>query len=116
MECWRLLIDAANPKPTDQFPGWPKTMRIPITMAGTDRTSAEHRDHGDEEPGHSGQGLRGETGLCPAIRSNSYRPPVFDKEATYEVRVGEPDRELWKTLKPLKADKQGSPSSRIVKF
>ena len=49
------------------------------------------------------------------IRSNSYRPPVFDKEETYEVRVGEPDRELWKTL-PLKADKQGSPSSRIVKF
>ena len=26
MECWRLLIDAANPKPTDQFPGWPKTI------------------------------------------------------------------------------------------
>ena len=50
------------------------------------------------------------------IRSNSYRPPVFDKEATYEVRVGEPDRELWKTLKPLKAEKPGSPSSLIVKF
>ena len=27
MECWRLLIDAANPKPADQFPGWPKTIR-----------------------------------------------------------------------------------------
>ena len=24
MECWRLLIDAANPKPTDQFPVGPR--------------------------------------------------------------------------------------------
>ena len=28
MECWRLLIDAANPKPGDQFPGWPKTITM----------------------------------------------------------------------------------------
>ena len=28
MECWRLLIDAAHPKPGDQFPGWPKTIAV----------------------------------------------------------------------------------------
>ena len=28
MECWRLLIDAANPQPGDQFPGWPKTISV----------------------------------------------------------------------------------------
>ena len=47
----------------------PRPYVIPITMAGTGRTSAEHRDHGDEEPGHSGQGLRGK--LVYALRSGA---------------------------------------------
>ena len=106
MECWRLLIDAANPKPTDQFPGWPKTIRYTITTAGTNRSSAEHRDHGMKNPVIQVKDSEGKLVYALRIRSNSYRPPVFDKEATYEVRVGEPDRELWKTLKPLKAENQ----------
>ena len=28
MECWRLLFDANDPKPEDQFPGWPKTINV----------------------------------------------------------------------------------------
>ena len=27
MECWRYDTDAAHPKPGDQFPGWPMTIR-----------------------------------------------------------------------------------------
>ena len=117
MECWRLLIDAANPKPTDQFPGWPKTMRY------TDNYGREPVAHlpnieitGMKNPVIQVKDSEGKLVYALRIRSNSYRPPVFDKEATYEVRVGEPDRELWKTLKPLKAEKPGRPSSRIVKF
>ena len=117
MECWRLLIDAANPKPTDQFPGWPKTIRY------TDNYGREPVAHlpnieitGMKNPVIQVKDSEGKLVYALRIRSNSYRPPVFDKEATYEVRVGEPDRELWKTLKPLKAEKPGRPSSRIVKF
>lgn len=117
MECWRLLIDAANPKPTDQFPGWPKTIRY------TDNYGREPVAHlpnieitGMKNPVIQVKDSEGKLVYALRIRSNSYRPPVFDKEETYEVRVGEPDRELWKTLKLLKAEKPGSPSSRIVKF
>jgi len=28
IECYRLQIDASNVKPTDQFPGWPKTINM----------------------------------------------------------------------------------------
>jgi hypothetical protein len=28
VECWRLLFDAANTKPADQFPGWPRTVSM----------------------------------------------------------------------------------------
>ena len=117
MECWRLLIDAANPKSTDQFPGWPKTIRY------TDNYGREPVAHlpnieitGMKNPVIQVKDSEGKLVYALRIRSNSYRPPVFDKEATYEVRVGEPDRELWKTLKPLKAEKPGRPSSLIVKF
>lgn len=28
MECWRLLVDVAHPKKGDQFPGWPRTIKM----------------------------------------------------------------------------------------
>ena len=118
MECWRLLIDAANPKPADQFPGWPKTIRYTDNYG---RKPAAHlpliKVQGLEHPVLQVKNAKtGELVYALRIRGSSYRPPVFDQEESYEVRVGEPDRELWKTLKSLKAENSDSPSSRIVKF
>jgi alkaline phosphatase D len=118
MECHRLLIDAANPKPGDQFPGWPKTIRH------TDNYGRKPVAH---LPEIKVEGLKtpvvqvkvsktGELVYALRLRGNSFRPPVFDKGATYEVRVGEPDRGLWKTLKSLKGESTDSQSTRTVKF
>jgi alkaline phosphatase D len=114
MECWRLLIDAANPKPDDQFPGWPKTIRY------TDNYGREPVEHlptikvtGMKNPVIQIKDSKGELVYALRIHGHSFRPPVFDKGETYEVRVGEPDRGLWKTLK---AESSGSPSSRTIKF
>lgn len=118
MECWRLLIDAANPKPADQFPGWPKTIRYTDNYG---RKPAAHlptiKVQGLENPVVQVKNAKtGELVYALRIRGNSFRPPVFEKEETYEVRVGEPDRELWKTLKSLKGESGDSPSTRTVKF
>jgi alkaline phosphatase D len=114
MECHRLLIDAANPKPGDQFPGWPKTIRY------TDNYGREPVEHlptikvtGMKNPVIQIKDSKGELVYALRIHGNSFRPPVFDKGETYEVRVGEPDRGLWKTLK---GESSVSPSSRTIKF
>ena len=75
-------------------------------MAGTGCTSAEHRDHGDEEPGVQVKDSEGKLVYALWHQSNSYRPPVFDKEATYEVRLANRTANFGKP-KALKAEKQG---------
>ena len=118
MECHRLLIDASNLQPGDQFPGWPKTIRY------TDNYGRKPVVH---LPMIKVEGLKnpvvqvkiaktGELVYALRIRGNSFRPPVFEKEETYEVRVGEPDLDAWKILKLLKGESAGSQSSRTVKF
>ena len=50
------------------------------------------------------------------IREDYYRPPVFDKTATYKVRVGEPDNDVWKILKKLKPDAAGKKTIVSLEF
>lgn len=117
MECWRLLFDATNPKSTDQFPGWPKTIRY------TDNYGRKPVDHlpmikvtGMKNPVIQVKDSGGELVYALRIRGDSFRPPVFEANEDYEVRVGDPDLDSWKTLKSLKGEKSGSPSSRTIKF
>lgn len=117
MECHRLLIDAADPKPGDQFPGWPKTIdyrqnygRAPVAHL------PEIRVKGIERPVIH---LRkaGEKKLIYALRltGSGFRPPVFDPGSTYDLTVGDPDQNLSRVLKNLKpASKDSAP--RTVKF
>ena len=118
MECRRLLIDAANPKPGDQFPGWPKTIRYTDNYG---RKPVAHLPEikvtGLKNPVFQVRNSKtGELVYALRIHGNAFRPPVFDKEETYEVRVGEPDRDAWETLKSLKGESVGSQATRTVKF
>jgi len=117
MECWRLLFDAANPKPADQFPGWPKTIRYTDNYG---RKPAGHlptiKVRGIKNPVIQVRDSKGELVYALRIRGDSYRPPVFEASTAYEVRVGDPDLDTWKTLKLLKCESTDSQSTRTVKF
>ncbi len=106
MECHRLLIDAANPKPGDQFPGWPKTISImdnygrravetlpTIKVSGVKRRPVIQVI--DEGSGDVLYTLR-----APSM---SFTPKVFKKGGAYTVKVTEPDSGKVKVLKGVKA-------------
>jgi hypothetical protein len=52
------------------------------------------------------------------IRGDSYRPPVFESRGDYEVRVGDPDLDSWKTLSSLQTVKvpEGTHPKKVLKF
>ena len=90
MECWRLLFDANDPKPDDQFPGWPKTIAVAdnygrqaaeflpmIQVTGMDDPVVQVIDDANEEIVYT---IR--------VRGNRFRPKVFAK-GSYTIRVGE---------------------------
>jgi hypothetical protein len=91
VECWRLLVDVANPKPTDQFPGWPRTFsmldndgREPVAFLPTVRTD------GPEDPVVQVIDERsGEIVYTLRIQGREFRPMVYDADTTYRVVVGD---------------------------
>jgi alkaline phosphatase D len=118
MECHRLLIDASDLKPNDQFPGWPKTINY---RANYERAPAaylpEIRMQGLAHPVIQVKNAKtNELVYALRIREDFYRPPVFDKTATYKVRVGEPDNDVWKILENLKPDAAGKKTIVSLEF
>ncbi len=118
MECHRLLIDASDLKPNDQFPGWPKTINY---SENYQRTPAAYlpkiKVKGLAHPVI--QIINAKTNeLVYALRTreDSYRPPIFDTTAIYYVKVGEPDNNEWKTLEKLKPDATGKRTTISVEF
>jgi len=99
MECWKLLTE-------EQFEGWPLT----IDQADNDgRTPAGWLPtlevDGIENPVVQViDEVSGEIVYTLRIRGQSYRPKVYRDWSTYTVRVGEPDRNLWRTFEGLGAD------------
>ena len=118
VECWRLLIDAAKPKDGDQFPGWPKTISQEENY-GRSATAylPEIKVKGLE---HSviqvTNAKTSELVYALRIRGNTVRPKVFDAKAKYNLRIGEPDENLWKTFEDVVPVKLGGKSSLAVSF
>jgi len=118
MECHRLLIDASDLQPDDQFPGWPKTINF---TENHQRAPAaylpEIKVKGLAHPVI--QVINAKTDeLVYALRSRKdyFRPRVFDATATYKARVGEPDNDEWKILENLKPDAKGKKTSVSLEF
>jgi len=108
IECWRLLVDVDNPKPEDQFPGWPKTIKLEdnygrapvahlptLKISGIDRPVVQVIN---EQSGEIEYTLR--------IGSNEFRPKIFAK-VPHTVIVGEPSENRTTTLKNLKPTPDG---------
>ena len=103
MECWRLLVDVAHPKPGDQFPGWPMTIdmldndgRRPhawlptLQVTGMTDPVVQIIDEADNSIVYT---LR--------IKGTSFRPKVY-KDGSYTIKVGEPNKNKVKTIKGVK--------------
>jgi hypothetical protein len=89
IECYRLQIDAEHLKPADQFPGWPRTIRVTDNYG---RQAAAYlptiRVTGADDP--VVQLINEDTGevvYTLRVRGTELRPKVFDSQAAYTVRV-----------------------------
>jgi len=109
VECWRLLVDVANPKPGDQFPGWPMTISMldnygrrahvwlpTVRVTGMSDPVVQLIDEAD-----------GKVVYTLRIKGTSFRPKVF-KNGSYTLRVGEPSAKNVKTLKGVRPAATGS--------
>ncbi|MCH2378094.1 MAG: hypothetical protein MK236_01605 [Pedosphaera sp.] len=103
IECWRLLFDAAKPKPADQFPGWPRTIHM---MENYGRTAADYL------PAIEVEGLKDpviqvinqttkEIVYTLRIRGKVLRPKIYAK-GPHTVKVINPATGKTKTLKGVK--------------
>lgn len=108
MECWRLLVDVSKPKPTDQFPGWPKTINMQDNYA---RTAVAHLPK-LEVTGMTNPVVQviddanGEVVYTLRIKGTSFRPKVF-RNGPHTIKVGSQEDGNMKTLKGVKPSKDG---------
>ncbi len=117
MECFKLIFDADNPRPEDQFPGWPRT----ISMFENDgRSAVAHL------PTINVSGLtdpvvqvvdesNGEIVYTMRVPGPSYRPKVF-RPGTYSVHVSDPDTGVSRSLTGLASETDEAGSTVEVSF
>ena len=113
MACYRLQIDPENLTPADQFPGWPKKIHFTDNYA---RQAAAHlpvlQVKGMTNPVVQVTNERsGEIEYTIRVQGTTFRPKIFDADATYSVSVGQPDTGTNKTVKgvvPLTDNNAGS--------
>jgi len=117
MECWRLDIDAAKPQPGDQFPGWPKTIKLTDNYA---RKAAAYlptiKVTGLTDPVVTViDDASGDLVYALRIQGNSFRPKVF-RGGKYTVKVSEPEKSLVKTFPKLSAIPKSETKTLEVDF
>ena len=104
-ECWPRWEDPLA-EDAMQFPGWPITVRqeqgswerMPYALPEITVLKSESLG-----PVFEVRDASGELVYALRIRGIRWRPPV-PAPGSYQVRVGFPDAETWKTLKDLRAD------------
>lgn len=104
IECWPRY---ANPEmdPEGQFDGWPITIKQDENYG---RKAVAHLPELQVE-GLSNPVVQiynesnGELEYSLRINGNRFTPKVFDPEATYRLRVGEPDEDLWREVENISA-------------
>ena len=116
LECWRLLVDVTNPKPGDQFPGWPKTINLldnyvrdakfflpTVQVEGLDRPVIQVIN---ETTGNSAYTLRSP--------SSSFQPTVLDDSASYTIVVSDPEKNWIHRFQDVKAEARANHRKLIV--
>lgn len=103
-ECFQRFKDPKEE--SSQYPGWPQTITqddnygrraagyLPmITIEGLDSPVIQIINENTNTIEYS---IR--------LNKNSYNAKIFDKAASYSVRVGDPDKNIWQVIKTLVPD------------
>jgi hypothetical protein len=107
MECYRVQIDPKKAQPGDQFPGWPKTIKLSdnrgqtvtgylplvIAPAGVTRPVLRVSDASS-----------GELVYAVRLSESSVKPWVY-ADGKYKVELGDPDRNQWTVVKQVSTTK-----------
>jgi hypothetical protein len=108
IECWPFLADPTEPH--SHFPGWPITIKM---LDNYGRKPAAYlptlKIQGAENP--VVQVINDKTGEIEytlRIQGETFRPMVFDADATYTVKIGSEEPKNRKNLKNLKPDPEGT--------
>lgn len=117
MESWRFLADVTNPGPDDQHPGWP------LTISQFDNYGREAKAwlptikvSGEPNPVVEVINEKtGETEYIVRIKGNDFAPKVFSND-TFTIRIGYPEKNIWKSNENLKASPRKDDTTLQVSF
>ncbi len=103
MESWRFLADVSNPRPGDQFPGWPLTISQ-FDNYGREAVAWLPKLVIDGEPDAVVEIIRSETDeleYSVRIKGNRFVPKVFSRDY-YKIRWGYPEKDIWNVIDNIK--------------
>ena len=103
-ESWRFLTSAGMNEKSDMYPGWPVTInpvedRLNRAKYFLPRLKLENLSKAvvqviDQKTG--------ELVYITRIHNNSFKPAVFEN-SVYTVKVGDPEKNIWKSIENLKS-------------
>lgn len=109
-ECWKRSADPAQPTADSQYDGWPITINQLDNYGRTPYGYLPDIEVTDQA--HAVVQVINETTnemeYTLRIKGTSFRPPIFEK-GKYTVRVGDPDRDIWKEFKSIRSEKNSKP-------
>ncbi len=107
MECYRLQFDPKNAQPKDQFPGWPKTIKLTENrgqkIAGylPEISAPEGVKRPILRVSHANSG---ELVYAVRIAESKVKPWIYG-EGKYRVEFGDPDTNNWTVVDKVSAKK-----------
>ncbi len=117
MECFKLIFDADDVQPEDQFPGWPKTIHMTendgrqaaaylptIEVQGIDNPVIQVVEESNDEVLYT---LR--------VKGTEFQPKVF-QAGRYTVKVGDPDVDVWQARQHVESVEQESSNRMVFTF
>ncbi len=116
MECWPRYADPADPS-AEQYPGWPLTISVEENYERKPTAYLPTLEfQGIEDPViQLMEEKTGEIVYTIRAKGSSFQPGVF-APGTYEIRVGEPGTDLFKTVAGVKATAPENSEIIVVEF
>ncbi len=117
MESWRFLADLKDPQKTDQHPGWPLTISQ-FDNYGRKATAylPTLKISGETDPViEITNQTTGSLEYTVRIKGNEYDPKVFSNDL-YNIKIGYPEKDLWKSVENLKPQNKIKQGELIFEF
>ena len=116
-EAWKLVFDANNPQPDDQYPGWPKTVSM-YTNYGREAAAwlptVQVKGISDPVVQLIDEKTK-ETVYTVRAKGQLFAPKVFAK-GSYTLKVGDPEQGKMKTKRNIKSLDQKGDDVLVFEF